>query len=66
MRFFEKSCSVGEDALRVYAPTTGESDKSGEKDGQWRTLEEQVYRRWEILGVCYSKTGDRKVRVSRV
>ncbi|KAF8075942.1 cysteine peptidase C50 [Lyophyllum atratum] len=26
----------------------------------WKQLEEQLYRRWELLGVCFSKLGDRK------
>ena len=34
-----------------------------EVDGEieWNELEEQLYRRWELLAVCYSKNGDRKV-----
>ena len=32
------------------------------KDEAWAQLEEQLWRRWELLGVCHAKTGDRKVR----
>ena len=28
---------------------------------EWNQLEEQLYHRWELLAVCYSKNGDRKV-----
>ena len=55
-----------------------ESHKDGISDGSrennttdqremegWKQLEEQLYRRWELLGVCYVKIGDRKVRVIR-
>jgi separase len=31
--------------------------------GGWKQLREQLYCRWELLGVCYSKIGDRKVGV---
>ncbi|KAH7913084.1 peptidase family C50-domain-containing protein [Hygrophoropsis aurantiaca] len=35
------------------------SDRTREKEG-WRQLEEQLYRRWELLGVCHSKIGNRR------
>jgi separase len=40
----------------------GEERREKAAEG-WRQLEEQLYRRWELLGVCYSKIGDRKVGV---
>ena len=56
-----------------------ESHKDGVSDGScesnttdqremegWKQLEEQLYRRWELLGVCYVKFGDRKVCVNVV
>ncbi|KAI0089987.1 peptidase family C50-domain-containing protein [Irpex rosettiformis] len=68
VRFFDKSCPVGEDALSIRrtSTTSGRADeeadeqKKSERDTQWTTLEEQLHRRWEILGVCHSKMGDRK------
>lgn len=36
------------------------SSLPGEQD-MWSALEEGLYKRWEVLGVCYSKTGERKV-----
>ncbi|EKM60615.1 uncharacterized protein PHACADRAFT_203784 [Phanerochaete carnosa HHB-10118-sp] len=56
-RFLEQSCSVGERALKMYR-TTGRVEV--EKQETWTQLEDQMYRRWEILGVCHSKTEDRK------
>lgn len=35
-------------------------------DESWAQLEDQLHRRWEILGVCHSKTGDRKVNYLRL
>ena len=33
-----------------------------EKDQEaWSTHRTQVYRRWELLGVCYARTGDRRL-----
>lgn len=67
VRFLEQSCSVGEKALQTYREADDSSKSDGEpsedKDKQeaWKQLEEQMYRRWEILGVCHSKTGDRKM-----
>ena len=59
---------MSEDALRIYWASAGvdveEGAEKSEKESQWSTLEEQLYRRWEILAVCHSKTGDRKVSVS--
>ena len=56
VRFLEKSCSMGEKALKVYRSADEEKDKQE----PWTQLEEQMYRRWEILGVCHSKTSDRR------
>lgn len=37
-----------------------EEGDSKMEDG-WKQLTDQISRRWELLGVCYSKIGDRKV-----
>ncbi|KAI0344016.1 hypothetical protein BDW22DRAFT_1114942 [Trametopsis cervina] len=63
IRFFEKSCPVGDDALKRHRATVAHIDSmegNSESESQWTTLEEQLHRRWEILAVCHSKTGDRK------
>ena len=60
IRFLDQSCALGERALKMYreASSLPIDDRSEES---WSQLEEQLWRRWEILGVCHSKTEDRKV-----
>lgn len=57
--FLVESCELGAKALRLPRPASETPNESREKE--WQLLEEQLFRRWEILGVCYSKNGDRKV-----
>ncbi|KAF5330134.1 hypothetical protein D9611_010624 [Ephemerocybe angulata] len=35
-------------------------EKEREREAEWTQLEQQLYRRWELLAVCYLKNGDRK------
>ncbi len=56
--FLVQSCTLGERALHI-PRSSGETTESREKE--WKQLEDQLYRRWELLGVCYSKNEDRKV-----
>jgi separase len=68
--FLRRGCFVGGVALRLHESCdTGlpgnvqESQKvasSKESDG-WGQLRDQLSRRWELLGVCCSKIGDRQV-----
>lgn len=63
-RFLKQSCIIGERALHGHRATlpTNLADADGPDDKEtWAQLEDQMYRRWEILGVCHSKTGDRKM-----
>lgn len=60
MPFLVESCALGAKALRMPRPEPLTSNENREKE--WRQLEEQLFRRWELLAVCYSKNGDRKVR----
>ena len=46
-------------ARRPKEKNTGE-EKVREKEG-WKQLEETLFRRWELLGICYMKIGDKKV-----
>lgn len=39
-----------------------EEGKEGE-EGVWKSLQGGMGKRWELLGVCYSKIGDRKVSI---
>lgn len=64
IRFLKEGCSLGRRVLAMYghASISGQDDKRDrEKEGQ-QQLEEQLFRRYELLGVCHSKIGDRKVR----
>lgn len=56
--FLKESCALGSKALHLRRPV---SKSKNEKE--WQQLEEQLFRRWELLAVCYSKNGDRKVGV---
>ncbi|EGO04017.1 hypothetical protein SERLA73DRAFT_84238 [Serpula lacrymans var. lacrymans S7.3] len=73
VRFLKQACALGGSALRMRAqgltkqrtPIEGktiEDRPSEEKDQEaWKQLEEQLTRRWELLGICYTKIGDRKL-----
>ncbi|OCH85114.1 hypothetical protein OBBRIDRAFT_891378 [Obba rivulosa] len=57
VRFMIQGCELGKKALSTFREMTSAVDS----EGVWKQLEEQLHRRWEILGVCQSKTGDRKL-----
>ena len=64
--FVDEGCRLGQRALQMYraAMREGATDVEGEDKGKedtWKMLEQQLHRRWELLGVCHVKTGDRKV-----
>ena len=70
IRFLRRGCHVGVVALRLrkncdakILDNTHEQQKlatSKEAEG-WGQLRDQLSRRWELLGVCCSKIGDRQV-----
>ncbi|KAI0029237.1 peptidase family C50-domain-containing protein [Vararia minispora EC-137] len=64
IRFLRHGCVLGGLAL-VLAGEGGFLEVDGEmKEKQtevWRQLREQMTRRWELLGVCYSRIADRKL-----
>lgn len=57
--FLVKSCELGGKALRL--PRIAQRVPNEARQMEWTQLEEQLFRRWELLAVCYSKNGDRKV-----
>lgn len=69
--FLREACLLGAKALSMKGRAKGKGkakeeanrETKREVDGEieWNQLEEQLYRRWELLAVCYSKNGDRKV-----
>ncbi|KAI0674723.1 peptidase family C50-domain-containing protein [Trametes maxima] len=61
--FLERACGLAEDALAAHRAAAGAEGNGEGEDAigeAWRLLEEQLYRRWELLGVCHVKTGDRQ------
>ncbi|KAI6040844.1 peptidase family C50-domain-containing protein [Pisolithus marmoratus] len=71
IRFVKQGCIVGTRALSLYAGQNGVDAIGGEFDAQdkeserntegWKQLEEQLFRRYQLLGVCYLKMGERKL-----
>src|ERR1700722_2518292 len=58
IRFLREGCVLGGRALDL----KGQRDDSEETpEAVWTALKEQLYRRWELLAVCYLKTGEKKV-----
>jgi separase len=60
VRFLKEACAHGSRALAVYRTAIPTKNV----DENWTTLEHQLYRRWELLAVCYLKIGDRQVSLS--
>ncbi|KAK1232899.1 separin protein [Marasmius sp. AFHP31] len=52
--YLKESCRLG--ALAIDIPSRG---KDG-GDDVWKQLEEQLWRRWQLLALCYTKIGDRR------
>lgn len=59
--FLEQACARAEGALGEWRAAVREEGDGDAKKEVWGQLEEQLYRRWELLGVCHAKTGDRQV-----
>ena len=70
IRFLRQGCRAGRVALHLYGNYT-ERDQGGAQEPRkvlsrkeaegWENLRGHLTRRWELLGVCYSKIGDRQV-----
>ena len=69
VRFLNEGCALGKLALEMHRAAveeSGQPEEEGARDKEgWKQLEEQLWHRWEILGVCQAKTGDRKVGCTR-
>lgn len=66
--FLKESCEIGVMALeerekqRTRASTDAAEVDSDDRNAEaFKQLEESLYRRWELLAMCHSKVGDRKV-----
>lgn len=68
--FLKDGCEIGVKALALREPSpakpnnpdseTPSKEQIRAEEG-WKQLEEGLFRRWELLAVCHSKIGDRKV-----
>ncbi|KAH8113830.1 peptidase family C50-domain-containing protein [Phellopilus nigrolimitatus] len=70
IRFLLQACPLSLRASTLHDEVRSRESKGGkgkareepEKDQEiWKTHRAHVYRRWELLGACYTKTGDRKL-----
>ncbi|KZT63999.1 hypothetical protein DAEQUDRAFT_815284 [Daedalea quercina L-15889] len=65
VRFLNEGCALGKLALEMHRAASEGAGEEDEEDGRdregWKQLQEQLWHRWEILGVCQAKTGDRKL-----
>lgn len=63
IRFLKQACPLSTRASECSSGNSSSSPSSEfEKDREaWKTHRAQVYRRWELFGVCYVKTGDRRL-----
>jgi hypothetical protein len=64
--FLKDGCELGQSALRLVeegrkrARDQDKGEEYGKEEG-WKQLEEQFYRRYQLLGACYRTLGDRGV-----
>lgn len=66
VRFLKEACVLGARALGMHVREKeggAEKEKERQEEG-WKVLREQLFRRWELLGICHSKAGDRRVSYS--
>lgn len=42
-------------------PERESRDPQGKSEDGWKLLKEQLFRRWELLGICLMKMSDRRV-----
>ncbi|KAH8099548.1 peptidase family C50-domain-containing protein [Cristinia sonorae] len=65
IRFLDRGCSIGANALTVWKRECSNLEATTDTrivdHEAWTALEEGMYKRWEVLGVCHSKSGDRKL-----
>lgn len=58
--FLKDACLLGTRALETRRKSALSNERKAAEG--WKQLEEQLYRRWDLLGVCYLKNRDYKVR----
>ncbi|KAI0266095.1 peptidase family C50-domain-containing protein [Gloeopeniophorella convolvens] len=61
IRFLRQGCVLGKVAVRLQDNCSSTQDATETKEADsWIQLNDQLSRRWELLGVCYSKIADRQ------
>ena len=60
VRFLRQGCVLGRKALSIHETATVRRIQEKGEEG-WKLLKEQLFRRWELLGICNAKMGDRRV-----
>jgi separase len=63
-RFVKLGSQIGSHALRKYHSAGLHEAVDSEKGKLWAQLEEQLYPRWDLLGSCCIKMGERQVMFS--
>ncbi|KAL0578391.1 separin protein [Marasmius crinis-equi] len=53
--YLKESCRLGARAIDIEHARKGD-----DTDEVWMQLEEQLWRRWQLLAICYTKIGDRR------
>ncbi|KAF7305053.1 Cysteine peptidase C50 [Mycena kentingensis (nom. inval.)] len=61
IRFLQDGCNLGKRAFDMYRRVSSCTEQDTKAVEAWSQLEEQLWRRYELLGVCSSKIGDRKL-----
>ncbi|KAJ7271936.1 peptidase family C50-domain-containing protein [Mycena haematopus] len=65
IRYLQDGCMLGTMALDMHTVAgTEEQEKAPKTEDAWRQLQEQLWRRRELLGVCYFKIGDRRLQLA--
>jgi separase len=62
--FLKEACTMGTKALVHRLKETNDGEEKVREQQGWKQLEETLFRRLELLGICYIKIGDRKVSSS--
>ncbi|TFK52052.1 hypothetical protein OE88DRAFT_1807932 [Heliocybe sulcata] len=60
VRFLQPGCELGTEVLWLRSEVRG-IDVEPKQEESWRQLQEHMHKRWELLGVCYSKIGEHKL-----
>ena len=73
VRFLNDACPLAEEASRLHNGCKSLSSQGKENNFEdsksveaWSIHDAQMYKRWELLAVCHSKSGDRRVSLKSI